>query len=202
MCAWRSAPPRSARSAPGSPSWSGRARAHTGPATTARSAPSRRAGSNSSPDRAGTKKRRSTGPVSVRGMELTLRNTFLEVDDHDAALAFYRDTLGLEVRQDVATEYGRWLTVGPQAQPEISIVLQTAGVGRPPEDGQTIKELLAKGSLSGLVFETDDVDGMFERVAASGAEVLQEPMDMPYGVRDCAFRDPAGNMVRFNQPKG
>ena len=135
-------------------------------------------------------------------MELTLRNTFLEVDDHDAALAFYRDTLGLEVRQDVATEYGRWLTVGPQTQPEISIVLQTAGVGRPPEDGQTIKELLAKGSLSGLVFETDDVDGMFERVAASGAEVLQEPMDMPYGVRDCAFRDPAGNMVRFNQPKG
>jgi predicted enzyme related to lactoylglutathione lyase len=132
-------------------------------------------------------------------MELTLNYTFLEVDDHEAALAFYRDTLGLEVRQDVATEYGRWLTVSPKAQPEIGIVLQSAGAGRPPEDAQTVKALLAKGSLSGLVFETDDVDALFEKVAASGAEVLQEPMDMPYGVRDCAFRDPSGNQVRFNQ---
>jgi predicted enzyme related to lactoylglutathione lyase len=132
-------------------------------------------------------------------MELKLHYTFLEVDDHDAALAFYRDTLGLEVRQDVAMEDARWLTVGPKAQPEIGIVLQTAGVARPPEDAQTLKALLAKGSLSGLVFETDDVDGLFEKVAASGAEVLQEPMDMPYGVRDCAFRDPSGNLLRFNQ---
>jgi predicted enzyme related to lactoylglutathione lyase len=132
-------------------------------------------------------------------MELKLHYTFLEVDDHDAALAFYRDTLGLEVRQDVAMEDARWLTVGPKAQPEIGIVLQTAGVARPPEDAQTLRALLAKGSLSGLVFETDDVDGLFEKVAASGAEVLQEPMDMPYGVRDCAFRDPSGNLLRFNQ---
>jgi len=132
-------------------------------------------------------------------MELTLHYTFLEVDDHEAALAFYRDTLGLEVRQDVAMEFARWLTVGPAAQPEIGIVLQSAGVGRSPDDGQTLKELLAKGSLSGLVFEADDVDALFEKVAASGAEVLQEPMDQPYGVRDCAFRDPAGNQVRFNQ---
>ncbi|HEX5597253.1 MAG TPA: VOC family protein [Micromonosporaceae bacterium] len=132
-------------------------------------------------------------------MELSLQYTFLEVDDHEAALAFYRDTLGLEVRQDVATEYGRWLTVGPKAQPELGIVLQSAGVGRSPEDAQTIQALVAKGSLSGLVFETDDVDALFEKVAASGAEVLQEPMDQPYGVRDCAFRDPSGNMMRFNQ---
>jgi predicted enzyme related to lactoylglutathione lyase len=134
-------------------------------------------------------------------MELTLRYTFLEVDDHDAALAFYRDMLDLEVRQDVSMEDARWLTVGPKAQPEIGVVLQTVGAGRSPEDAQALKELLAKGSLSGIVFETDDVDALFEKVAASGAEVLQEPMDMPYGVRDCAFRDPAGNMVRFNQVK-
>ena len=136
-------------------------------------------------------------------MELTLNCTFLEVDDHDAAIAFYCDTLGLEVRQDVAMEHARWLTVGPKGQPELGIVLVTVGVGRPPNDAQTLKELLAKGSLSGLVFQSDDVDALFEKVAATGAEVLQEPMDQPYGLRDCAFRDPAGNMVRFNQkPKG
>jgi predicted enzyme related to lactoylglutathione lyase len=132
-------------------------------------------------------------------MELTLQYTFLEVDDHEASLTFYRDTLGLEVRQDVKTEYGRWLTVGPKAQPELGIVLCSVGVGRPPEDAQTLKALLAKGSLSGLVFESHDVDALFEAVAVSGAEVLQEPMDQPYGVRDCSFRDPSGNQVRFNQ---
>jgi predicted enzyme related to lactoylglutathione lyase len=136
-------------------------------------------------------------------MDLSVKYTFLEVDDHEAALAFYRDVLGLEIRQDVAMEGARWLTVGPAAQPELGIVLQTAGVGRSPEDGQTIKSLLAKGSLSGLVFETDDADATFERIRASGAEVLQEPMDQAYGTRDCAFRDPSGNQVRFNQrPKG
>jgi predicted enzyme related to lactoylglutathione lyase len=132
-------------------------------------------------------------------MELSLCYTFLEVDDHEAALAFYRDALGLEVRQDVSMESARWLTVGPKSQPGIGIVLQSAGVGRSPGDGEAIKALLAKGSLSGLVFEAADVDELFERVTASGAEVLQEPMDQPFGVRDCAFRDPAGNMVRFNQ---
>ncbi|HTJ32338.1 MAG TPA: VOC family protein [Dactylosporangium sp.] len=132
-------------------------------------------------------------------MELNLRYTFLEVDDHEAALAFYRDTLGMEVRQDVAMENARWLTVGPKGQPDIGIVLQSVGVARSPEDAETLRALLAKGSLSGLVFETDDVDGLFDRVAASGAEVLQEPMDQPYGVRDCGFRDPAGNLMRFNQ---
>jgi uncharacterized glyoxalase superfamily protein PhnB len=134
-------------------------------------------------------------------MNLILQYTYLEVDDHEAALAFYRDVLGLEVRNDVALEFGRWLTVGPGDQPELGIVLQSVGVGRPPEDAQALRSLLAKGSLAGLVFTTGDVDGVFEKVRASGAEVMQEPMDQPYGVRDCAFRDPAGNMVRFSQPK-
>jgi predicted enzyme related to lactoylglutathione lyase len=124
---------------------------------------------------------------------------FLEVDDHEAALAFYRDALGLEVRQDVAMEGARWLTVGPPSQPEFGIVLSTVGVGRPPEDAQALRALLAKGSLSGVVLETDDVDGTFEAVRGTGAEVLQEPMDMPYGPRECEFRDPSGNQVRISQ---
>ena len=100
-------------------------------------------------------------------------------------------------------EGARWLTVGPPAQPQYGIVLQTVGVGRSTEDAQVLKELLAKGSLGGLVLDTDDVDATFESVRATGAEVLQEPMDQPYGTRDCAFRDPAGNQVRINQrPKG
>src|SRR5262249_54117948 len=134
-------------------------------------------------------------------MNLTLQYTFLEVDDHEAALAFYRDTLGLEVRNDVNTEFGRWLTVGPKDQPELGIVVQSVGVRRPRGAARTLRELLAKGSLAGLVFTPADVDGVFETVRASGAEVMQEPMDQPYGVRDCAFRDPAGNMVRFSQSK-
>jgi uncharacterized glyoxalase superfamily protein PhnB len=134
-------------------------------------------------------------------MNITLQYTYLEVDDHEAALTFYRDTLGLEVRNDVKLEFGRWVTVGPKDQPELGIVLTSVGVGRPPEDAQILRSLLAKGSLAGLVFSTDDVDGSFETIRASGAEVMQEPMDQPYGVRDCAFRDPAGNMVRFSQGK-
>jgi uncharacterized glyoxalase superfamily protein PhnB len=132
-------------------------------------------------------------------MDISVKYTFLEVNDHEAALAFYQDALGMEVRQDVAMEDARWLTVGPASQPELGIVLQTAGVARPPEDAQVLRELLAKGSLSGLVLETDDVDATFERLRASGAEVLQEPIDQPYGPRDCAFRDPSGNQVRINQ---
>ncbi len=136
-------------------------------------------------------------------MNLSVKYTFLEVDDHEAALAFYRDALGFEVRQDVAMEGARWLTVGPPSQPELGIVLQTAGVARSPEDAQRLRELLAKGSLSGLVLETDDVDATFETVRATGAEVIQEPMDQAYTTRDCAFRDPSGNQVRINQrPKG
>lgn len=132
-------------------------------------------------------------------MNLSVRYTFLEIDDHEAALAFYRDALGFEVRQDVAMEGARWLTVGPRSQAELGVVLQTVGVARPLEDAQALRELLAKGSLSGLVLETDDVDATFEAVRVTGAEVLQEPMDQPYGTRDCAFRDPSGNQVRINQ---
>ncbi len=132
-------------------------------------------------------------------MDLSVKYTFLEVDDHEAALAFYRDALGMEVRQDVAMEGARWLTLGSASQPDLGVVLQTVGVARSPEDAQALRELLAKGSLSGLVLETDDVDATFERIRASGAEVLQEPMDQAYVARDCAFRDPAGNQVRINQ---
>ena len=136
-------------------------------------------------------------------MDLSVKYTFLEIDDHEAAMAFYCDALGFEVRQDVAMEGARWLTVGPASQPEFGIVLTTVGVGRSPEDAQTLRELLAKGSLSGLVLATDDVDAMFESVRVTGAEVLQEPMDMPYGPRECEFRDPSGNGVRLSQsPKG
>ena len=133
-------------------------------------------------------------------MDISVRNTFLEVDDHEAALAFYRDALGFEVRQDVSWEDARWLTVGPPGQPEFGIVLNTVGVGRPAEDAEALKALLAKGSLAGVVLQTDDVDATFESIRATGADVVQEPMDQPYGVRDCAFRDPAGNEVRINQP--
>jgi uncharacterized glyoxalase superfamily protein PhnB len=136
-------------------------------------------------------------------MDLSVKYTFLEVDDHEAALAFYRDALGFVVRQDVAMEGARWLTVGPPAQPEYGIVLTTVGVGRPAEDAEALKALLAKGSLAGLVLDAGDVDATFESVRATGADVVQEPMDQPYGTRDCAFRDPAGNEVRISQrPKG
>src|SRR5256886_11440452 len=198
MCAWRSAVPPSARSAPASPNWWGRARAPTGRATTRPSPRSRASGRNWSPGRAGSEKPRSARPRSVPVMNISVRNMFLEVDDHEAALAFYRDALGFEVRQDVAMEGARWLTVGPASQPGFGVVLSTVGVGRPPEDAQALRELLAKGSLAGLVLETGDVDATFESIRATGAEVLQEPMDQPYGTRDCAFRDPSGNQVRIN----
>ena len=134
-------------------------------------------------------------------MNLTLEYTMLEVDDHEASLTFYRDVLGLEVRSDVKMDFGRWLTVGPKDQPELGIVLQSVGVGRSPDDAEALRSLLAKGSLAGLVFTTNDVDAVFETIRASGAEVMQEPIDQPYGVRDCAFRDPSGNMVRFSKHK-
>jgi predicted enzyme related to lactoylglutathione lyase len=134
-------------------------------------------------------------------MDLKLSHCFIAVDDHDKALAFYRDALGLEVRNDVSFEGMRWVTVGPPLQPEIDIVLEppTATPNASQADREAAAQLLAKGLLRAVIFTTDDVDGAFERIQASGAEVLQEPMNQPYGVRDCAFRDPAGNMLRFNQ---
>ncbi|WP_103500861.1 VOC family protein [Streptomyces sp. SM14] len=134
-------------------------------------------------------------------MDIRLSQCFIAVDDHDQALAFYRDALGLEVRNDVAFEGMRWVTLGSPSQPEVEIVLEPplADPGASPADRRTMAELLAKGMLRGVIFATDDCDATFERIRASGAEVLQEPIDQPYGVRDCAFRDPAGNMLRFAQ---
>ncbi|HEU5109744.1 MAG TPA: VOC family protein [Micromonosporaceae bacterium] len=136
-------------------------------------------------------------------MEIKLLHCFVPVDDHDKALAFYRDTLGMEVRNDVAYEGMRWVTVSSPAQPELEICLESVGSNpnASPADREAMAELMTKGVLSGLVLSTDDVDATFEHVLASGAEVLQEPIDQPYGVRDCAFRDPAGNMVRINQAR-
>ncbi|MFI6148146.1 VOC family protein [Streptomyces sp. NPDC051109] len=136
-------------------------------------------------------------------MEIKLSQCFIAVDDHDRALAFYRDALGLEVRNDVAFEGMRWVTVGSPAQPDVEIVLEppAADPNAAPADRQAMAELLAKGMLRGVIFSTDDVDAAFERIRAAGGEVLQEPADQPYGVRDCAFRDPAGNMLRLNQPR-
>lgn len=136
-------------------------------------------------------------------MDVMLSQCFIAVDDHDKALAFYRDVLGLEVRNDVGFEGMRWVTVGSPSQPDVEIVLEppVADPHASPADKAAAAELLAKGLLRGVIFRTDDCDATFERIRAAGAEVLQEPMDMPYGVRDCAFRDPAGNMLRFCQPR-
>ena len=136
-------------------------------------------------------------------MDINLSQCFIAVDDHDRAIAFYRDVLGLEVRDDVAYEGMRWVTVGAPSQPDVAIVLEPpiADPTASAADQAAAAELLAKGLLRGVIFTTDDVDAAFERIQAAGAEVLQEPIDQFYGVRDCAFRDPAGNMLRFNQPK-
>lgn len=134
---------------------------------------------------------------------LKLHNCFIAVHDHDEALAFYRDLLGLEVRSDVKYEGMRWTTVGPKSQPDVNIVLEPplADPNASATDRRVMKEMLAKGFLRGINFSTDDCDGTFEHIRAGGGEVLQEPMDQAYGVRDCAFRDPSGNMIRFQQPK-
>ncbi|MFJ8012239.1 VOC family protein [Streptomyces sp. NPDC096339] len=134
---------------------------------------------------------------------IKLSQCFIAVDDHDKALAFYRDVLGMEVRNDVGFEGMRWVTVGSPEQPDVEIVLEPplADPNASPTDRQAMAELLAKGLLRGVIFQTDDVDATFEKIRAAGGEVLQEPVDQPYGVRDCAFRDPAGNMLRFNQPR-
>jgi catechol 2,3-dioxygenase-like lactoylglutathione lyase family enzyme len=134
-------------------------------------------------------------------MDITIHHTFLPHDDPDASLAFYRDTLGFEVRNDVGYRGMRWITIGPADQPDTSVVLYPplATPGITDDERRTIVEMMAKGSYASIVLATADVDGAFSRLAASGAEVVQEPADQPYGVRDCAFRDPAGNMVRIQE---
>ncbi|PZG52246.1 lyase [Spongiactinospora gelatinilytica] len=132
-------------------------------------------------------------------MTIALRYCHITVNDVDEALTFYRDALGLEVRNDIASGGHRWVTLGGPAQPGLEIVLSDPHAGRSQADGDTLQELLTKGVLPMIVFRTDDLDATFEKVRASGAEVLQEPIDQAWGPRDCAFRDPSGNMVRINQ---
>ncbi|MFB7937712.1 VOC family protein [Streptomyces sp. NPDC056049] len=134
-------------------------------------------------------------------MDINLHQCFIAVDDHEAALGFYRDALGFEIRKDVDFGGMRWVTLGSPAQPDVEIVLEPplADPGATEEDRKAVAELLAKGLLRGVNLRTADVDAAFEKVRAAGADVLQEPVDQPYGVRDCAFRDPAGNMIRIAQ---
>ena len=132
-------------------------------------------------------------------MDLTLSTCFVVVDDPDRALAFYRDALGLEVRNDVANEGSRWITVGSASQPDVAIVL-TNFLNGSPADREAVAGLVAKGALNGVHFRSDDVDATFEAVRAAGAEIVAEPADQFWGVRDFAVRDPAGNLVRIEQP--
>jgi catechol 2,3-dioxygenase-like lactoylglutathione lyase family enzyme len=130
-------------------------------------------------------------------MTISLQYCHITVNDLDESLAFYRDALGLEVRNDVGSDGFRWVTLG--TQPDLEIVLSEPHAGRPQADGDALQELLTKGVLPVIVFRTDDLDATFEKVRAFGAEVLQEPIDQPWGPRDCAFRDPSGNTVRISQ---
>ena len=138
---------------------------------------------------------------SVTAMDITIHASFLPHNDPDASLAFYRDTLGFEVRNDVGYGGMRWITVGPADQPGTSIVLYppAADPGITDDERRTIAEMMAKGTYAGILLATKDLDGTFERLQASDAEVVQEPTEQPYGVRDCAFRDPAGNLIRIQE---
>jgi uncharacterized glyoxalase superfamily protein PhnB len=134
-------------------------------------------------------------------MNITIHASFLPLDDPEAALAFYRDTLGFELRLDVGQGTMRWLTVGPVGQPDTSIVLHPPGVdpGITDDERRLITEMMAKGTYGSLLLATHDLDDAFDKLQASDAEIVQEPTDQPYGVRDCAVRDPAGNMVRIQE---
>ena len=136
-------------------------------------------------------------------MALKIHQSFLPHLDHEASLAFYRDRLGFEVRNDV--EYGgmHWLTLGPAGQPDTAIVLYppAASPGLTDAERETVAEMMAKGTFASINLATSDLDGTFERLQASDADVVQEPVDQPYGVRDCAFRDPAGNLLRIQQSR-
>jgi catechol 2,3-dioxygenase-like lactoylglutathione lyase family enzyme len=134
-------------------------------------------------------------------MDITINASFLPQNDPDAATAFYRDVLGFEVRNDVGYQGMHWITVGPADQPATSIVLfpPEATPGITDDERRTIAEMMAKGTYATILLATKDIDATFERLQASDAEVVQEPTDQPYGVRDCAFRDPAGNLLRIQQ---
>lgn len=132
-------------------------------------------------------------------MNLTLSTCFVIVHDPDQALSFYRDTLGLELRNDVSKESFRWITVGAASQPDVAVVL-TNYLNGSPADGEAVAALVAKGALNGVHFHSDDLDATFDKLVAADAEIVQEPMDQPWGTRDCAVRDPSGNMIRIDQP--
>jgi catechol 2,3-dioxygenase-like lactoylglutathione lyase family enzyme len=132
-------------------------------------------------------------------MTLTLSTCFVIVHDPEESLTFYRDTLGLELRNDVAREKFRWITVGAASQPGVAIVL-TNYLNGSPADGDAVAALVAKGALNGVHFNTDDLDTTFEKLRSAGAEIVQEPTDQPWGTRDCAVRDPSGNLLRIDQP--
>ena len=137
----------------------------------------------------------------MTAMDLTIHQAYLPHDDPDAALAFYRDTLGFEVRNDVGYRGMRWITVGPAGQPGTSIVLHppAADPGITDDERRTITEMMAKGTYAGINLATRDLDGTFERLLASEADFVQEPTQQPWGVRDCAVRDPAGNLLRIQE---
>jgi catechol 2,3-dioxygenase-like lactoylglutathione lyase family enzyme len=137
----------------------------------------------------------------VIDMDITIHSSFLPHSDPDASLAFYRDLLGFEVRQDVGYAGMRWLTVGPADQPSTNVVLQppTADPGITEAEKQVIAEMMAKGTYARLLLATKDLDATFERLQAGAAEIVQEPTEQPYGVRDCAVRDPAGNLLRIQE---
>lgn len=134
-------------------------------------------------------------------MDITINASFLPHVDPEASLTFYRDVLGFEVRNDVGYEGMRWITVGPPGQPTVSIVLQppVSDPGVTEDEARTITQMMAKGTYAGILLATDDLDGLFARLQSTTAEVVQEPVDQPYGVRDCALRDPAGNLIRIQQ---
>ena len=147
---------------------------------------------------------RSHGPraaPTVTGMDITISASFLPHDDPEASLAFYRDSLGFEVRNDVGSGRMRWITVGPPGQPDTSIVLHPPAVDPAITDDErrVVTEMMAKGTYGIVVLATKDLDGTFERLQAGDADVVQEPTEQPYGIRDCALRDPAGNLVRINE---
>jgi uncharacterized glyoxalase superfamily protein PhnB len=137
----------------------------------------------------------------MTAMDLTIAQAYLPQDDPDAALAFYRDTLGFEVRGDVDYRGLRWITVGPAGQPGTSIVLHPPGAdpGITDDERRTIAEMMAKGTYAGINLATRDLDGTFERLQAGDADIVQEPTDQPWGIRDCAVRDPAGNLIRIQE---
>ena len=136
-------------------------------------------------------------------MDITIHASMLPHDDPDASLAFYRDALGFEVRMDVEFGGMHWITVGPAGQPSTSIVLYppAAAPGLTDDERRLIAEMMAKGTYASINLATPDLDGTFEKLQASDAEVVQEPTDQPYGVRDCAFRDPAGNLIRIQEQR-